>query len=290
MQLYSTTNKDENTTSEANKLQNSDKYNCACKSVVYHTLKSDNYHTITIETSTNINNYDFLYITEGGGIYKSHNLIQEIKVGSIIIIKSGEKIEFTPTLGKQTSYFHVSVICLQYTLFLEKIDLFQKSPIANIGQNIVIENIFNSMMQILKENKSGAQAVLNTSLMLALSIANYKLLNCHEKEDPNIEKINTAVEILRHDTTSKISPEEVAERIGISYSLFRRIFKENMGTSPAQYQMDIRLKKSQELLTTTNYSIAKIAEMLSFSDTAQFSTFFRKRQNMTPREYRNKHK
>lgn len=54
--------------------------------------------------------------------------------------------------------------------------------------------------------------------------------------------------------------------------------------------MDIRLKKSQELLTTTNYSIAKIAEMLSFSDTAQFSTFFRKRQNMTPREYRNKHK
>ena len=146
------------------------------------------------------------------------------------------------------------------------------------------------MMQILKEDKKGTQAVLNTSLLLALSIANYKLLNCHEKENPTIEKINTAVEILRHDTTAKISPEEVAERIGISYSLFRRIFKENMGTSPAQYQMDIRLKKSQELLTTTNYSIAKIAEILGFSDTAQFSTFFRKRQNMTPREYRNKHK
>jgi transcriptional regulator GlxA family with amidase domain len=74
------------------------------------------------------------------------------------------------------------------------------------------------------------------------------LLNCHEKTDPTIEKINTAVEILRHDVVGKISPEEVASRIGISYSLFRRIFKENMGTSPAQYQMDIRLKKAQELL------------------------------------------
>ena len=63
-----------------------------------------------------------------------------------------------------------------------------------------------------------------------------------------------------------------------------------MGTSPAQYQMDIRLKKAHELLTTTNYSIAKIAENLGFSDTAQFSTFFRKRQNMTPREYRNNNK
>lgn len=289
MQLYSTTNRNNNTL-ETNKIQKSDDYNCKCKAVVYQTIKSENYYTTTIETNTNINNYDFIYITEGGGIYKSHNITQEIKVGSIAIIKSGEKVEFTPTFGKQTSYFHISVVCLQYTLFLEKIDLFQKSPIVNIGQNVIIENIFNNMMQILKENKNGSQVVLNTSLLLALSIANYKLSNCHEKEDPTIEKINTAVEILRNDTTAKISPEEVAKRIGISYSLFRRIFKENMGISPAQYQMDIRLKKAQELLTTTNFSIARIAEKLGFTDTAQFSTFFRKRQNMTPREYRNKFK
>lgn len=289
MQFSNSTN-NKNITLDVNEIKKSDNYNCKCKSVIYKTIKSENYQPITIKTDNNINSYDFLFITEGGGIYKSHNTTQEIKVGSFGLIKSGEKVEFTPTLGKKTSYFHISVVCLQYTLFLEKIDLFQNSSIANIGQNVVIENIFSNMIQIIKENKSGAQAVLNTSLLLALSIANYKLLNCHEKEDPNIEKINTAVEILRHDTTTKISPEEVAERIGISYSLFRRIFKETMGTSPAQYQMDIRLKKAQELLTTTNYSIAKIGMTLGFSDTAQFSTFFRKRQNMTPREYRNKHK
>ena len=278
-----------NTTS-INQNNKSDTYDCKCNSVIYKTIKPENYQTITIETKKNANSYDFLYITEGEGIYESNNIQQELKVGYIAIIKSGEKVKFTPTIGKQTSYYHISVVCMQYTLFLEKIDLFQKSPIANIGQNVVIENIFDNMLHILKENKNGSQAVLNTYLFLALSIANYKLLNYHEKTDPTIEKINTAVEILRHDTTAKISPEEIAKRIGISYSLFRRIFKENMGTSPAQYQMDIRLKKAQELLTTTNYSIAKIAEILGFSDTAQFSTFFRKRQIMTPREYRNKHK
>ena len=278
-----------NTTS-INQNNKSDTYDCKCNSVIYKTIKPENYQTITIETKKNANSYDFLYITEGEGIYESNNIQQEVKVGYIAIIKSGEKVKFTPTIGKQTSYYHISVVCMQYTLFLEKIDLFQKSPIANIGQNVEIENIFDNMLHILKENKNGSQAVLNTSLFLALSIANYKLLNYHEKTDPTIEKINTAVEILRHDTTAKISPEEIAKRIGISYSLFRRIFKENMGTSPAQYQMDIRLKKAQELLTTTNYSIAKIAEILGFSDTAQFSTFFRKRQIMTPREYRNKHK
>ncbi len=271
-------------------INKSDSYNCKCKSVIYKTVKQDNYKTYTIETAPDTNSYDFLYIADGGGIYKTNNTTREIKVGYFIIIRPNEKIEFTPSIGKQTSFFHISVSCIQYTLFLEKIDLFQKSNIANIGQNVIIENIFNNMIQLLKDNKKGTQAVLNTSLLLALSIANYKFLNCHEKEDPTIEKINTAVEILRNDITAKISPEEVAERIGISYSLFRRIFKENMGTSPAQYQMDIRLKKAHELLTTTNYSIAKIAENLGFSDTAQFSTFFRKRQNMTPREYRNNNK
>lgn len=289
MQFYNPTNR-ENITQNIDETPKSDAYNCKCKSVIYQTIKSDNYQTITIESDKNINSYDFIYITEGGGTYNSNNMSQEVKVGYITIIKSGEKAKFTPTFGKQTSYFHISVVCLQYTLFLEKIDLFQKSPIVNIGQNVVIENILNNMIQILKEGKSGAQAVLNTSLLLALSIANYKLLNCYEKEDPTIAKINTAIEILRHDITAKISPEEVAKRIGISYSLFRRIFRENMGTSPAQYQMNIRLKKAQELLTTTNYSIAKIAETLGFSDIAQFSTFFRKRQAVTPREYRNQNK
>ena len=277
-------------TTHTDEIIQSDTYNCKCKSATYKTIKSENYQTITFETDKNTNSYDFLYIAEGGGSYHSSDVSQEIKAGHIAIIKSGEKVEFTPTIGKQTSYFHISVVCVQYTLFLEKIDLFQKSSVANIGQNVVIENIFSNMIQLLKEGKKGAQAVLNTSMLLALSVANYKLLNCHEKADPTTEKINTAVEILRNDTTSKISPEEVAERIGISYSLFRRIFKENMGTSPAQYQMDIRLRRAQELLTTTNYSIAKIGEILGFTDTAQFSTFFRKRQNTTPREYRNKHK
>ena len=268
----------------------SDTYNCKCKTAIYQAIKSEDYQTIAFEVNKTANNYNFIYIAEGGGIYRSNNTTQNIKVGDIAIIKSGDKVEFTLTIGKQTSYFLLSVACVQYTLFLEKIDLFQKSSIEHIGQNVIIENIFSNMIQLLKENKPGMQAVLNTSMLLALSIANYKLLNCREKEDPTIEKINTAVEILRHDTTSKISPEEVAERIGISYSLFRRIFKANMGTSPAQYQMDIRLRRAQELLTTTNFSIAKIGEMLGFSDTAQFSTFFRKRQNTTPREYRNKYK
>ena len=124
MQFYNPTNQI-GTILPTNEIAKSDAYNCKCKSATHKTIKSENYQTITFETDKNTNSYSFLYIAEGGGSYHSSNVSQEIKVGHIAIIKSGEKVEFTPTIGKQTSYFHISVVCIQYTLFLEKIDLFQ---------------------------------------------------------------------------------------------------------------------------------------------------------------------
>ena len=76
MQIYSSINEKEITFATDKK---SDDYNCKCKSVVHNTLKSENYRTITIEVNSNTNSYDFLYITEGGGIYKTNNTIHFFK-------------------------------------------------------------------------------------------------------------------------------------------------------------------------------------------------------------------
>ena len=58
MQFSNSTNK-ENITFNANEIKKSDNYNCKCKSVVYKTIKSENYETLTIKTDNNINSYDF---------------------------------------------------------------------------------------------------------------------------------------------------------------------------------------------------------------------------------------
>lgn len=289
MQTYNLSDKKKSTIRSSNEMQN-DTYNCNCHSVSFQIVEPhNNENYIYTSELTDSNNYEFLYLTEGSGVYEISNQDPEtISAGYFVMIKSGQKATFTPARNKKVTFFHASVVGLQYTLFLEKVNLFKLGQIANIGQNVIIEGIFQNLIQVQKDQKKGAQSLLTTSIFHILSIVNFKTLNYNDRENPAINKINEAKEILRNDVTAKISPETVAERIGISYSLFRRIFKENVGTSPAQYQMNIRLKRAQEILTTTNYSIAKIAEILGFTDTAQFSTFFRKRQNMTPREYRNK--
>lgn len=74
--------------------------------------------------------------------------------------------------------------------------------------------------------------------------------------------------------------------IGVGYSLFRREFKRYSGISPGQYQQQLKLARAKELLSSSNLSIAEIAFELNFECVGQFSTFFRKKEGVTPSEFR----
>ncbi len=245
-------------------------------------------YTSTVE---GVNNYELIYITEGECTCEiSHNAKTTISRGDCILLKSGSKIKLSLSNNQTTIFYRIKALGIQFSFFIQQIDTLKNNTIFNIGQNVVIEGIIQNMVQIASENKKGAEVLLDTSVFHILGIINYKTLNYHDREAPIVEKINIAKEILRNDVEAQISPETIAHQLEISYSLFRREFKNFVGVSPSQYQMDIRLQRAQELLVTTNHSIAHIAEMLGFTDTAQFSTFFRKRQNITPREYRKRNR
>lgn len=63
-------------------------------------------------------------------------------------------------------------------------------------------------------------------------------------------------------------------------------FTRYTGVSPMNYLIQKRLQTSEDLLVTTNYSIAQIASLVGFSSQSYFSQVFRKEYHMTPNEYR----
>jgi AraC-like DNA-binding protein len=84
----------------------------------------------------------------------------------------------------------------------------------------------------------------------------------------------------------EIDAKEIAENLGISYSLFRKTFKEYTGYAPAQYFQELKLRKAKELLTETTMPIKEISYELNFSSYEYFLSFFKKRVKFTPTEYR----
>ncbi|RYY54340.1 MAG: AraC family transcriptional regulator, partial [Chitinophagaceae bacterium] len=85
-----------------------------------------------------------------------------------------------------------------------------------------------------------------------------------------------------------LSLEEIAAELNISYSWFRRVFKQYTGFSPAQYQLEIKLQKAKELLTSTNMPVKEITYELNFESASYFVTFFKSKTGLSPGDYRQK--
>ena len=80
--------------------------------------------------------------------------------------------------------------------------------------------------------------------------------------------------------------EGVAKKLGRGYYWSRRMLKEDTDVSPAQYQRQQKLMRANELLPTTEKNISGIAYSLHFENVCQFSTFFKKKEGITPSEFR----
>ena len=57
--------------------------------------------------------------------------------------------------------------------------------------------------------------------------------------------------------------------------------------SPNQYHLDLRLTKAKELLISTNLTINQIAGQTGFDSLFYFSRVFKKKNNMSPKGFRN---
>ncbi|HJU91314.1 MAG TPA: AraC family transcriptional regulator [Pyrinomonadaceae bacterium] len=78
----------------------------------------------------------------------------------------------------------------------------------------------------------------------------------------------------------------LASLVGLSPSRFRHLFKQETGTSPAQYLKYFRLRKAETMLRTTFLAVKQIVKRVGIRSNSHFVRDFRKMYGMTPTAYR----
>ena len=78
----------------------------------------------------------------------------------------------------------------------------------------------------------------------------------------------------------------IAQRLNMSYSHFRREFRNETGLPPGEYQRRSRLRRARELLATTNLTLKEIAEELGYYSAFHFSSDFKARMGLSPSIWR----
>lgn len=76
------------------------------------------------------------------------------------------------------------------------------------------------------------------------------------------------------------------EHYNISY--YSEWFKNKMKVSPVEYIQNLRVKKSKELLLSTNLTILQISQMVGYEHNSSFTRVFKYLEKISPTEFRRK--
>jgi AraC-like DNA-binding protein len=154
-----------------------------------------------------------------------------------------------------------------------------------VGYSSVIEELYRSAYKQAVEEAAYSQQVM-AGLVNHLIGMMYSLERNIElsKNQQQVDMINRARLRIRQSLESDLTIQHVAEEMGVSYSNFRKLFKEFTGLSPATYQQELRLQRAKELLSTTDLTVKEIAYRLNFESPDYFSAKFKSKMGCKPSE------
>lgn len=205
-----------------------------------------------------------------------------------------------------------SIILGNIITFEEQLNLWTAALIENQKITLgIYRNVWDSFLAVYKKWVSESD-VLEEELFSEIPVKNFgDILSCSWKEIPvcmtryfilcaakliecrkhtqNISGLMAKIEdFLELNYMKKISQQEIADYFHVNKDYLSRAFKKHMGIGMAKYLNNIRIENARELLSSSNLTVAEIADQVGYFDAKYFSRQFKLACSMTPAQYRQK--
>lgn len=248
---------------------------------------ADGYY-FNIEKGRVLDEYQLLYNPEGEGIFQSTHCPETlIKAGDMFLLFPGEWHSYHPNPRTGWKSHWIGFRGKNMDDRVTAGFLTPEKPIYHVGYSFVLESLYQRALdEATKENAYSQQlmaGIVNHLIGMMYSLERNIELN---KNHLHVDMINRARLRIRESLESDLTIQKIAEDLGVSYSNFRKLFKEYTGLSPATYQQDLRLLRAKELLSTTDLTIKEIAYRLNFESPDYFSAKFKAKMGCKPSEAR----
>jgi AraC-like DNA-binding protein len=249
---------------------------------------------------------ELVIITAGGGEHCINGITYPVKAGDIFLIQGNTEHYFEKRykLGMfnimfDDSYFREHLRSLRSLSGFNAFFLFEPTYRRSHKFKSLLQITPEAMRQLmvllqgmqdeLKNKRPGADIVL---LAKALEIFVFISREYSRSKNPMVSSLFRLGEIisrLENDYTEDWTIRKISKIASMAPSTLLPVFKKVTGYSPIDYLLQVRLSKAAELLQRTSDSISSISLSCGFTDSNYFSRQFKKRYNMSPRDYRNRY-
>lgn len=217
------------------------------------------------------------FFSDSGGSYRIGKEWHRINYGDLRFCTPGSVVSSRGTFTCYTIYFELSENQTELKALLEKFPAF--FPGGN-----KFEEAFR---KIHEDSKSDllVKRLEQSGTFLCLLSALSELLDTKGQYHHGVI---LAMEYMDSHLGEAVNLEALGKLTGYSPTHLCRLFKSNLGKSPHEYLLSLRIKHSAELLATTSYNIFTIASLCGFSSESHFKKLFKSYYGITPGAYRRK--
>lgn len=100
------------------------------------------------------------------------------------------------------------------------------------------------------------------------------------------DKVLSIIELMESNLSEPLSLLDIAEGADLSRRQVERLFRQEMGRSPARYYLEIRLDRARHLLVQSAMPVVEVAVACGFVSASHFSKCYREIYNRTPQQER----
>lgn len=241
--------------------------------------------------------YEIVYYIDANGhsdYYDKTEIESDINTDNISYVNNLESLN-----KNSLEFVNNSLIFFPKNIIHNEIHTRPANVIA-IGFDIIDDDKFSLTPKLILDNKLAFYRTFQTiaseylnkykhfDLMIE-SLIGKLLIEITRKDNDVLKRTNPllfAKSYINEYFSTDINLDELAQTSGYSSEHFRFLFKNYTGLSPKAYILEKRLEYAKELLNNTTYSLNDLSGICGFNDYAQFSTFFKKRTNISPKDYR----
>ena len=233
--------------------------------------------------------YRFAYITCGTGIFTSKPHRNEpVQAGDMIILFPQMWHHYHPSPDTGWNEYWIDFDGDYIRRLMTHQEFSQNEPVRCIGMHEDILDLFLKVIELLKNEPSEYQLLLGTlAAQTAVQVLSALKSQCY-KGHSDAAIIREAKRWLGQDSMHPKNLDQLASRLNVNYSSFRRLFKARTGVSPRQFALEAKLQKARNLLARTETAVNSVAEQCGL-ERDYFFRFFKKKIGLTPMAFRRLH-
>lgn len=177
-----------------------------------------------------------------------------------IIVKEGALLDILSSLP---DYLDVSDTAEMREIFISIIDHYSRGEQSG---DLMLQSLILKLIYTLDKH---ARSIRGTYL----------------QKPSNRGIIEDTIRYIKENMTEELSLASLSKRASFTPVYFHRLFRASTGKNLRDYVEEIRIKRSVELLLSTDKTLTEIAYECGFSSQSYFSYAFKKRMDVPPREY-----